>query len=168
MMRFFKPDGVDVTVSTLFEEWIDKADLPDKQSKIHADFAKMEVEERLRSYKEVGSRWRTAQVAIWILIAALGLLGAALAVTESQHTIAVIAGGLVATLTAFTSAAHPGRQADGYVKARLDIRDQAWDLLNELGDYKDLKTDETRFETFATAIRNIVHRKRTATQFQLS
>jgi pheromone shutdown protein TraB len=168
MMRLFNPDGVDVTVSALFKEWIDKADLPDRQSKIYADFAKMEVEERLRSYKEVGSRWRTAQVAIWTLIAALGLLGAALAVTESQHTIAVIAGGLVATLTAFTSAAHPGRQADGYEIARLKIRDQAWDLLIELGDYENLKTDEKRFEMFAVEIRNIVHRKRTATQFQLS
>lgn len=167
-MRFFKPDEVDITVGTLFTEWIDQANLPEEQSKIHTSFAKMEIEDRLRSYKEVGSRWRTVQVAIWILIAALGLLVSALAVTESQHTIAVIAGGLVATLTAFTSAAHPGRQADSFVDARLQIRDQAWDLLNELGAYENLKTDERRFEKFAMKTRSIVHRKRTATHLQMS
>jgi hypothetical protein len=76
------------------------------------------------AYKRAGSWWRLAQVAIWLLIALLGLLGAVLAATKTQTSIAVLAGGLVATLTAFTSSAHPGRQADGYENARLAIRDQ--------------------------------------------
>jgi hypothetical protein len=80
----------------------------------------------------------------------------------------VVAGGLVATLTTFSQAAHPGRQADGYQDARLAIRDEAWDLLTNANDYECLKTDEERFKHFAEKVRDIVRRKRTATQFQLS
>jgi hypothetical protein len=168
MLLIFDRDRNDETVARLFKEWIASAELPPEQAEIHTEFAKAEVESRLMSYKRVGSWWRGAQVAIWLFIAVLGLLGAALAATKTHPTVAVIAGGLVATLTAFTSAAHPGRQADGYANARLAIRDQAWDLLNKTGDYKGLETDEERFEKLVEEIRDIVHRKRTATQFQLS
>jgi hypothetical protein len=65
----------------------------------------------------------------------------------------------VAALSAFTSAAHPGRQADEYGTARLAIRDQAWNLLNKTGGYKDLETDDERYEEFVNKIRDIVRSK---------
>ena len=72
-----------------------------------------------------------------------------------------------AALSAFTSAAHPGRQADEYETARLAIRDQAWNLLNTTGGYKDLETDDERYVEFVNKIRDIVHRKRAATHIQM-
>jgi hypothetical protein len=160
-------DPDDETVARRFNEWIAGAQLPEPKD-VHVDYAKVEVVGRLQSYQRTGSSWRIAQVAIWLFTAFLGLLGAALAVTDAEHTVAVVAGGLVATLTTFTQAAHPGRQADGYENARLAIRDEAWDLLTNAGDYEGLTTDEERFKHFAEEIRDIVRLKRTVTQFQLS
>jgi hypothetical protein len=160
-------DPNDETVVRLFTEWIERAQLPPEQAEVRMKFAEAEIDHRLISYEKKGFWWRVAQVAIWLLIAALGLLGAALAAAKTADTVAVVAGGLVAALSAFTSAAHPGRQADEYETARLAIRDQTWNLLNKTGGYKDLETDDERYEEFVNKIRDIVHRKRAATHIQM-
>jgi Protein of unknown function (DUF4231) len=138
-----------------------------KDAGVHKAFAEVEFERRLREYQKSATRWRVVQVGIWLTIAFLGLLGSVLAAVESGHIIAVVAGSLVAILTTFTQAAHPGRQADGYNNARREIRDEAWDLLNGTGRYKG-ETDEAQaFKRFTERVREIVNLKRSATQLQM-
>lgn len=159
-------DPAGQAVTPRFKEWIEGAQLQGSRD-THIAFATAEVDERLTGYRRAEHWWRAAQVAAWALIIILGLLGAALGGTGSHHTIAVLAGGLVATLTAFTQAAHPGRQADGYEAARRAIRDEVWALLEGVDQYAKLDTDEERWKTCVTEIRKIVRDKRGKTQLEL-
>jgi hypothetical protein len=156
----------DATVAKLLQERLERLPEP-KDEDVHKAFGKVEFERRLRDYRRAASLWRAAQVGSWLAIASLGLLGSVLAAVESGHIIAVVAGSLVAILTTFAQAAHPGRQADGYQNARRAIRDEAWDLLNGTGDYEK-ETDEAQaFKMFAGRIRKIVTDKRSVTQLHL-
>jgi hypothetical protein len=161
-----RPDKKDADVVRLLEEWIENAQLSEKD--IYRTFAKTEFEQRLRSYRWLGRVWRGAQILTWLAIALLGLLGSILAATNTASTIAIVAGALVGILTTFSHAAHPGRQADGYESARLAIRDEAWALLCKTDSYekKDAKslTTEEEIRTFVKHIRTTVKLKRAATR----
>lgn len=164
-------DLSDEEVVKLFRAWIstDEPMTQTDQDQIRMGFADAEVEGRLKSYKRAATSWRLAQVFLWAVIAGLGVAAAALGVNGSDGVAPVIVGSLIATLTGFTSAAHPGRLADEFENARLEIRDHAWSLLTKIGPYKDqadgTMTDDKRFEYFAAEVQKIVIRKRGATRF---
>lgn len=113
----------------------------------------------MRSWRKQARWWRAAQISIWLLIALLGLVISVLAGFKSGHGFTIIAGALIATLTTLTDAMHPAKQADGYLNARLTLRDEGWDLLNRTGEYAALTDEAKRYEHFVAAVRNIVQTK---------
>jgi hypothetical protein len=164
-------DKSDVAVVRLVSKWIENAKLSDED--VHQTFVKAELKARLKSYRSWGRVWRGAQIGLWLAVALLGLVGSVLAMAHAASGVAIVAGALVGILTTFSQAAHPGRQADGYETARLAMRDEAWALLCETGRYekaegKEPLTAEESFKAFVEQIREIVKRKRTATQLKLS
>lgn len=160
----------DAEVGRLVLIWIENAKLSEKD--VYKAFARAEFEKRLRSYRWRGRVWRGAQILIWLTIALLGLLVSVLAATDTASVVAIVAGAVVAILTTFTQAMHPGRQADAHETARLAIRDEAWALLCETDRYEKVvgkkgqesPTDEKAFKTFVKQIRAIVKSKRDATR----
>ncbi|MGN6167947.1 MAG: hypothetical protein ACTHQQ_07215 [Solirubrobacteraceae bacterium] len=149
----------DQCLAELLTEWTQSA-WPDDEAK-HA-YMESEVEARLASYRTAARAWRGAQISIWLLIALLGLLISVFAGFKTGHGFTIVAGALVATLTTLTNASHPSKQADGYLNARLALRDQGWDLLNQTGTYAKLNNDQA-YATFTQAVHKIVITKRSQT-----
>ena len=132
------------------------------EDKVKPAFIENEFEGRLRSYRAWARGWRAAQISIWVLIALLGLLISVFAGFKVGHGFTIVAGALIATLTTLTNATHPAQQADGYLTARLGLRDEGWALLNHTGAYSNLEGDAA-FAHFADAIHGIVVTKRSMT-----
>lgn len=149
----------DTELAALVRAWVaDK--WPD--ANVKRTFIETELEAKIGSYRTQARAWRAAQVLIWLLIAVLGLLVSVFAGFKTGHGFTIIAGALVATLTTLTNATHPSKQADGYLTARLALRDEGWSLLNRTGDYAGLD-DDGRYEHFVDAVHKIVLTKRTST-----
>ena len=149
----------DAKLAALVKAWVENAW---KGDSIRRTFIETELEAKLGSYRKQARSWRTAQVSIWLLIAVLGLLISVFAGFKSGHGFTIIAGALVATLTTLTNATHPSKQADGYLTARLALRDDGWYLLNHTGEYAKLN-DEGRYAHFVDQVHKIVQTKRTST-----
>ena len=149
----------DTDLAALVKNWVQNTWSGDD---IRRTFVEAEVEAKLRSWRKQARWWRAAQISIWLLIALLGLLISVFAGFKSGHGFTIIAGALVATLTTLTNATHPAKQADGYLTARLALRDEGWDLLNKSSEYAKL-SDEERYSHFVAAVHKIVRSKRTAT-----
>jgi hypothetical protein len=60
---------------------------------------------------------------------------------------------------------HPSKQADGYLTARLALRDEGWDLVTCTGAYASGEKGDNaaRFDLFKTNVREIVRTKRAST-----
>jgi hypothetical protein len=149
----------DQSLAQLLIGWV-QAGWPDDETK-HA-YMETEVDARLASYRGQARAWRAGQISIWLLIALLGLLISVFAGFKTGHGFTIVAGALVATLTTLTNASHPSKQADGYLNARLALRDQGWDLLNQAGNYAKLDKDEA-YTAFTEAVHKIVVTKRAQT-----
>jgi hypothetical protein len=149
----------DTKLAALVKAWAEKTW---KGDCIKRTFIETELEARLRSYRNQARWWRIVQVSIWLLITVLGLLISVLAGFKTGHGFTIIAGALVATLTALTNATHPSKQADGYLTARLALRDEGWYLLNKTGEYAALD-NEQRYAHFLDQVHKIVQTKRTST-----
>jgi hypothetical protein len=149
----------DTMLSALLKGWVESTWPGDE---IKSSFIETVLEAKLGSYRKQARSWRAAQILIWLLIALLGLLVSVFAGFKSGHGFTIVAGALVATLTTLTNATHPAKEADGYLAARLALRDEGWYLLNRTGDYKNLSEDE-RYQQFTDAVHRIVQTKRTST-----
>lgn len=152
-------DVSDNNLAALVAAWVRGA-WPDDEVK--RTFITQELESRLASYRRKARLWRTTQIAVWLLLALLGLVIAVLAGFKTGRAVTIVAGALVATLTTLTNAMRPGTHADGFDNGRLALRDESWLLLNRRGDYATLD-DEGRFDHFAEAISGIVQTKRSLT-----
>lgn len=150
----------DAELVSLVNAWVTKIWPEDA---IKKTFIETEVDARLRSYRKQAVWWRTAQISIWLLLAVLGLLISVFAGFQTGHGFTIIAGALVATLSTLTNAVHPSKQADGYLNARLALREEGWDLLNGTGGYADLTDDTSRYLHFDSAVDAIVKTKRAST-----
>ena len=150
----------DTDLSALVKNWVEDTWHEDH---VKLTFIETELEARLRSWRKQARWWRAAQLSIWLLIALLGLLISVFAGFKSGHGFTIIAGALVATLTTLTNATHPAKQADGYLNARLTLRDEGWDLLNGTGSYAKLENDEARYKHFVATVHDVVQTKRKAT-----
>jgi hypothetical protein len=153
----------DAALAELVVAWVNDTAKPEDRE-VELAFVDAEFDDRLTSYRASSRWWRVAQMAAWISTALLELLVAVLAGLKTGHGISIVAGALVATLTTFSQARHPGKRADGYLDARLELRDQAWDLLNHIGAYAQLNKDNCH-DQFVTHVREVVNRKRTATSW---
>jgi hypothetical protein len=149
----------DTELAALVKDWVEDKWPGDN---IKRTFVETELEGKIASYRKQARAWRGAQIFTWLLLAGLGLLISVFAGLKSGHGFTIIAGALVATLTTLTNATHPSKQADGYLTARLALRDEGWDLLNGMSDYASLD-DEGRYEHFLEAVHKIVVTKRTST-----
>jgi hypothetical protein len=156
----------DRVVSERLRERIDELPAVRDSKEVRKAFVETEFTKRMRSYESRAKWWRVAQVGIWAAIALLGLLITILSSSQSGHVLAAVAGALVAILTTFVQAAHPGQQADAYNAARRAMRDEAWDLLNGTGDYVRMTNAELAYKEFVKKIRTYVLRKRTAAHFE--
>ena len=150
----------DAELVSLVNAWVNKIWPEDA---IKKTFIETEFDARLRSYRKQAVWWRTAQISSWLLLATLGLLISVFAGFQTGHGFTIIAGALVATLSTLTNAIHPSKQADGYLTARLALREEGWDLLNRTGDYAKLTDDTSRYLHFDSAVDEIVKTKRTST-----
>jgi hypothetical protein len=149
----------DAALSKLAEAWAKKTWESDETPRT---FIQAELEARLGAYRRNARWWRIVQISIWLLITFLGLLVSLLAGFKTGHGITLVAGALIATLTTLTNATHPGKKADGYLTARLALRDVGWDLLNPSAAYAALD-DEARYRRFVDDVRAIVKAKRMST-----
>jgi hypothetical protein len=122
-----------------------------------------EFEGRLQSYRNWARGWRAAQISIWVAITLLGLLISVFAGFKIGHGFTIVAGALIATLTTLANTTHPAQQADGYLNARLGLRDEGWEFLNETDAYAQIDDPEARFAHFTDAIHSIVVTKRANT-----
>ncbi len=149
----------DSHLSDLVSAWV-QANWP--QDQIKRTFVETELEARLASYRLQARCWRAAQISIWLLIALLGLLISVFAGFKTGHGFTLVAGALVATLTTLTNASHPAKQADGYLNARLALRDESWYLLNHTSTYQKLTNDQA-YVQFTAAVHKIIATKRAQT-----
>jgi hypothetical protein len=152
----------DAALAALLTEWVQRT-WPDEDVK--QSFIASEVDNRLRSYRGWANFWRSLQISTWLLIAILGLLITIFAGLKTGHVFTLIAGAVVATLTTLTNAMHPSKQADGYLTARLALRDEGWDLVTCTGAYASGEKGDNaaRFDLFKTNVREIVRTKRAST-----
>jgi hypothetical protein len=153
----------DRELSKLITAWVEHTWDEDK---VKPAFIENEFQGRLQSYRAWARGWRVAQISVWVLIALLGLLISVFAGFKVGHGFTIVAGALIATLTTLTNATHPAQQADGYLTARLGLRDEGWALLNHTGSYAKLQGDAA-FAHFADAIHSIVVKKRSMTTLDL-
>lgn len=161
-----QPDGrsiglreEDRDLSDLVVSWV-QTNWP--QDQVKRTFVQTELEARLASYRRQARWWRAAQISIWLLIALLGLLISVFAGFKTGHGFTLVAGALVATLTTLVNASHPAKQADGYLNARLALRDEGWYLLNHTNTYAKLTNDQA-YAQFTTAVHKIIATKRAQT-----
>ena len=161
-----RPEGVlDDELVSLVRAWIETA--MSGKDEVALPFVKGELDWRLGWYRSQTSRWRRVQIATWLVTAILGLLVSVLAGLKTGHTVLILAGALVATLTTFNQAMHPGRRANGYDTARLQLREAAWDLVNQMGQYAAHKHDSPAcYELFVKQVRDIAGRRRIATRWE--
>jgi hypothetical protein len=150
----------DRELSQLITAWIRHEWSGDK---VKSAYIENEFEGRLQSYRRWARGWRIAQISIWVVITLLGLLISVFAGFKVGHGFTIVAGALVATLTTLANATHPAQQADGYLNARLGLRDEGWTLLNQTDGYAQLGDPEARFAHFTDAIHSIVATKRANT-----
>lgn len=147
----------DRDLSALMIAWAEQQFPGDK---VTPDFIRDEFEGRLRGYRWWARTWRVAQVAIWLLVAVLGLLITVFAGYKIGHGFTIVAGALIAMLTTFSNATHPAQKADGYLNGRLGLRDEGWSLLTRTGDYAGLADPKATFDHFADTVHKIVVTKR--------
>lgn len=103
-------------------------------------FARAEFVQQLFNFDDEELTWGTIQYGFTLALALLGILGtvaAALGSSEgSWKTLAIIAGALVAALTALNQAWSPGGAAATFKLGYGELRAEGWDYLNRLGAYK--------------------------------
>jgi hypothetical protein len=148
----------DTELCALVTAWAEKTG----NDAVELSFIKAELTDRLESYRKQAQWWRAAQISTWLLIAILGVLISVLAGVKTGQGVTIVAGALVATLTTLTNAIHPGKKADGYLDARLELRDECWNLLNHDGKYA-AQDDHARYMYFVEQVRKIVKAKRAIT-----
>lgn len=106
-------------------------------------FARAEFAQQLFNFDDEELIWSTTQYAFTGTLALLGILGtvsAALGTSEDTwKTVAIIAGALVAALTALNQAWSPSGTAATFKLGYAELRSEGWDYLNWLGSYKPLR-----------------------------
>ncbi|HEY2161875.1 MAG TPA: hypothetical protein VGH24_11260, partial [Solirubrobacteraceae bacterium] len=160
--------GRDVELRTtvnVLRDWVDELQpVPHVSAGVPREFIDEAVAKRLSDYRKWAHRWRATQIITAASTVILGLLGSLLAGLQSGHGFAIFAGAAVAALATFTHAASPGRKADGYEHARLQLQDEVWNLVHHEGRYADTATPAEAYSRFYRTVCDIVRRKRAQTE----